>query len=46
MIDERLRHRASTRETRDDAPDMRDWMWPGAPPPGEAATDAQRAQRD
>jgi xylulose-5-phosphate/fructose-6-phosphate phosphoketolase len=29
MADERLRHRAYTRETGDDAPDVRDWTWPG-----------------
>jgi len=30
MVDERLRHRAHTRETGDDAPDVRDWRWPSA----------------
>ena len=44
MADERLRHRAYTRQVGDDAPDVRDWVWPGAPPPAEAATDAQRGQ--
>jgi xylulose-5-phosphate/fructose-6-phosphate phosphoketolase len=29
MVDERLRHRAYTREHGDDAPDVRDWTWPG-----------------
>jgi xylulose-5-phosphate/fructose-6-phosphate phosphoketolase len=29
MMDERLRHRAYTREVGDDAPDVRDWVWPG-----------------
>jgi xylulose-5-phosphate/fructose-6-phosphate phosphoketolase len=29
MTDERLRHRAYTREVGDDAPDVRDWVWPG-----------------
>jgi xylulose-5-phosphate/fructose-6-phosphate phosphoketolase len=28
MSDERLRHRAHTRETGDDAPEVRDWTWP------------------
>jgi xylulose-5-phosphate/fructose-6-phosphate phosphoketolase len=28
MSDERLRHRAYTREFGDDAPDVREWMWP------------------
>jgi xylulose-5-phosphate/fructose-6-phosphate phosphoketolase len=30
MIDERLRHRAYTREVGDDPPDIRDWVWPDA----------------
>jgi xylulose-5-phosphate/fructose-6-phosphate phosphoketolase len=30
MDDERLRHRAYTREFGDDAPDVRDWTWPGS----------------
>jgi xylulose-5-phosphate/fructose-6-phosphate phosphoketolase len=30
MVDERLRHRAYTRQHGDDAPDVRDWKWPGA----------------
>jgi xylulose-5-phosphate/fructose-6-phosphate phosphoketolase len=29
MVDQRLRHRAYTRETGDDSPDVRDWTWPG-----------------
>ena len=29
MVDTRLRHRAYTRETGDDTPDVRDWTWPG-----------------
>jgi xylulose-5-phosphate/fructose-6-phosphate phosphoketolase len=29
MQDERLRHRAYTREVGDDMPDVRDWTWPG-----------------
>jgi xylulose-5-phosphate/fructose-6-phosphate phosphoketolase len=28
MVDERLRHRAYTREVGDDPPDVRDWTWP------------------
>ncbi|MEO8092407.1 MAG: phosphoketolase family protein [bacterium] len=28
MVDERLRHRAYTREVGDDPPDVRDWRWP------------------
>jgi xylulose-5-phosphate/fructose-6-phosphate phosphoketolase len=28
MVDERLRHRAYTRETGDDMADVRDWAWP------------------
>jgi len=30
MVDERLRHRAYTREVGDDPPDVRDWTWPGS----------------
>jgi xylulose-5-phosphate/fructose-6-phosphate phosphoketolase len=30
MVDERLHHRAYTREVGDDPPDVRDWTWPGA----------------
>jgi xylulose-5-phosphate/fructose-6-phosphate phosphoketolase len=45
MSDERLRHRAHTRQTGDDAPDVRDWMWPGTRPPSAASTEAQRGQR-
>jgi xylulose-5-phosphate/fructose-6-phosphate phosphoketolase len=44
MGDERLRHRAYTRQVGDDAPDIRDWVWPGSRPPAEATTDAQRGQ--
>jgi xylulose-5-phosphate/fructose-6-phosphate phosphoketolase len=29
MVDERMRHRAYTREVGDDAPGVRDWVWPG-----------------
>jgi xylulose-5-phosphate/fructose-6-phosphate phosphoketolase len=29
MADERLRHRAYTRELGDDPPDLREWTWPG-----------------
>jgi xylulose-5-phosphate/fructose-6-phosphate phosphoketolase len=28
MVDERLRHRAYTREVGDDPPEVRDWTWP------------------
>ena len=31
MVDQRLRHRAYTREVGDDPPDVRDWTWPGLP---------------
>jgi xylulose-5-phosphate/fructose-6-phosphate phosphoketolase len=31
MVDERLRHRAYTREIGDDPPDVRDWTWPSKP---------------
>jgi xylulose-5-phosphate/fructose-6-phosphate phosphoketolase len=29
MVDERLRHRQYTRDHGEDAPDVRDWIWPG-----------------
>ncbi len=45
VSDERLRHRDYTREVGDDPPDVRDWVWPGDPPPREAATDAHRGER-
>jgi xylulose-5-phosphate/fructose-6-phosphate phosphoketolase len=41
MYDERLRHRAYTREHGDDPPDLYDWVWPTT---GEPATPA--AQQD
>jgi xylulose-5-phosphate/fructose-6-phosphate phosphoketolase len=31
MADERLRHRAYTREVGDDPPEILHWMWPGTP---------------
>jgi xylulose-5-phosphate/fructose-6-phosphate phosphoketolase len=37
MEDERLRHRAHTRQVGDDASDVRDWVWPSESPPAEAA---------
>jgi xylulose-5-phosphate/fructose-6-phosphate phosphoketolase len=30
MVDERLRHRAYTREFGEDPPELREWTWPGA----------------
>jgi xylulose-5-phosphate/fructose-6-phosphate phosphoketolase len=30
MVDERLRHRAYTREVGDDPPEIRDWTWPAS----------------
>jgi xylulose-5-phosphate/fructose-6-phosphate phosphoketolase len=39
MVDERLRHRAYTREIGDDPPDVRDWTWPAVPPPPAAAAE-------
>jgi xylulose-5-phosphate/fructose-6-phosphate phosphoketolase len=33
MTDARLSHREYTRRVGDDAPDVRDWVWPGATPP-------------
>jgi xylulose-5-phosphate/fructose-6-phosphate phosphoketolase len=35
MADDRLRHRAYTREHGDDPPDVRDWTWPGGEPARE-----------
>ena len=32
MSDQRLRHRAYTREHGEDPPDVRDWRWPGSAP--------------
>jgi len=32
MVDERLAHRAYTREYGDDSPEVRDWVWPGEQP--------------
>jgi xylulose-5-phosphate/fructose-6-phosphate phosphoketolase len=45
MVDERLRHRAYTREVGDDAPDIRDWVRPDGPAPDEAAMEARRGSR-
>ena len=45
MVDERLRHRAYTRECGDDTSDVRDWVWPGVDPPASASTDAIRGSR-
>jgi xylulose-5-phosphate/fructose-6-phosphate phosphoketolase len=45
MVDERLRHRAHTRVFGDDAPDVRDWVWPGEPPPAAASTESIRGSR-
>jgi xylulose-5-phosphate/fructose-6-phosphate phosphoketolase len=42
MEDERLRHRAYTRQVGDDSPDVRDWVWPGSEPPPQAEVDAHR----
>jgi xylulose-5-phosphate/fructose-6-phosphate phosphoketolase len=44
MSDQRLRHRAYTRQVGDDAPEVRDWVWPGSQPPGEATAGAHRGQ--
>jgi xylulose-5-phosphate/fructose-6-phosphate phosphoketolase len=45
MSDERLRHRAYTREVGDDAPDVRDWIWPGVPSSAGSASDLPRGGR-
>jgi xylulose-5-phosphate/fructose-6-phosphate phosphoketolase len=44
MSDQRLRHRAYTRQVGDDAPEVRDWVWPGSQPPGEATAGAHRGR--
>ena len=44
MTDERLRHRAYTREVGDDMPDVRDWAWPFEGR-GLTPTDAVRGER-
>jgi xylulose-5-phosphate/fructose-6-phosphate phosphoketolase len=44
MVDERLRHRAYTREAGDDMPDTRDWTWPGGGD-RETPTDELRGTR-
>jgi xylulose-5-phosphate/fructose-6-phosphate phosphoketolase len=41
MVDERLRHRAYTRQTGDDMPDVRDWAWPFGDE-GRTPTDERR----
>jgi xylulose-5-phosphate/fructose-6-phosphate phosphoketolase len=42
MADARLERRAYTREVGDDAPDVRDWVWPFDGVPAAASTDAVR----
>jgi xylulose-5-phosphate/fructose-6-phosphate phosphoketolase len=43
MVDKRLELRAYTREVGDDAPEVRDWVWPfDGGVPREAHTDVQR----
>jgi hypothetical protein len=36
-VDERLRHRAYTREVGDDPPGVREWVWPGNAGPTEVS---------
>jgi xylulose-5-phosphate/fructose-6-phosphate phosphoketolase len=38
MVDERLRHRAYTREHGEDPPDVTEWRWPGT---GSTAMDRE-----
>ncbi len=45
MGDERLRHRAYTRQVGDDPPDVSDWVWPGSPVPSGAAAAAGQASQ-
>jgi len=50
MVDERLRHRQYTRDHGEDAPGVRDWVWPGtggnaeAPPPDRHIEDTSADQ--
>ena len=37
MVDQRLRHRAYTREVGEDPPDIRDWVWPRGDSPASVA---------
>ena len=46
MADERLRHRAYTREHGDDPPDVRDWTWPGGAPRARSRRAASRDSAD
>ena len=42
MVDKRVELRAYTREVGDDAPEVRDWVWPFDGVPASAQTDALR----
>jgi hypothetical protein len=42
MGDERLRHRAYTRDVGDDSPDVRNWAWPSGAPSGTGPPAAPR----
>ncbi len=46
MSDERLRHRAYTREHGEDPPELRDWTWPGAGDAQPARTPAPEPGSD
>jgi xylulose-5-phosphate/fructose-6-phosphate phosphoketolase len=45
MIDERLRHRAYTREHGDDPPELREWTWPQAGDSGPGAAEWRGPER-
>ena len=45
MIDERLRHRAYTREHGDDPPELREWTWPQAGDTGPGAAERRGPER-
>ena len=45
MMDERLRHRAYTREVGNDPPEVRDWVWPGTRAAADPSPDADREPR-
>ena len=46
MGDERLRHRAYTREVGDDSPDVRNWVWPGRAEPRQSRAGRQTEQSE
>jgi xylulose-5-phosphate/fructose-6-phosphate phosphoketolase len=45
MTDERLRHRAYTREHGEDPADLREWVWPGVDEGGEKGAGSSESER-